>query len=102
MVLKCDVFMTITEMQKQFGLPDKDINDFLELLLAEQLVLKKNVTELSLTKKGEDTLSQLWTVVENTEKNILSDFSNDETLQLLSFLKRINGNCLSIMNKSAV
>ena len=99
MVLKCDVMMNIVDVQKQFGILDKDVNEFLQLLLAEKLISIEN-DKLTLTIKGEETLSQLWTVIENTEKQILSCFSTEEKNQFFSYLKRVSNNCISIIKSN--
>jgi TrmH family RNA methyltransferase len=67
-------------------------------MLAGKLILIEN-DKLTLTIKGEETLSQLWTIIENTEKQILSCFSTEEKNQLFSYLKRVSNNCISIINE---
>jgi DNA-binding MarR family transcriptional regulator len=44
---------------------------------------------LQITPEGERAIAQLWSVVEQSENEVLSGFSAQEKEQLLSYLKRI-------------
>lgn len=51
---------------------------------------------LQITTDGERAIAQLWSVVEQSENEVLSGFSAQEKVQLLSYLKRIQANCDTI------
>ena len=51
---------------------------------------------LQITPEGERAIAQLWSVVEQSENEVLSGFSAQEKEQLLSYLKRIQANCATI------
>ncbi|HEX6551574.1 MAG TPA: RNA methyltransferase [Ktedonobacteraceae bacterium] len=51
---------------------------------------------LHITPEGERAIVQLWSVVEQSENEVLTGFSAQEKEQLLSYLKRIQANCSTI------
>src|SRR5215469_14975885 len=51
---------------------------------------------LQITPEGERAIAQLWSVVEKSENEVLSGFSDQEKEQLLSYLKRVQANCAMI------
>jgi TrmH family RNA methyltransferase len=51
---------------------------------------------LQITPEGERAIAQLWSVVEKSENEVLSGFSEQEKELLLSYLKRIQANCVTI------
>ena len=51
---------------------------------------------LQITSEGERAIAQLWSVVEQSENEVLSGFSAQEKEKLLSYLKRIQANCATI------
>lgn len=51
---------------------------------------------LQITPEGERAIAQLWSVVEKSENEVLSGFSEQEKEQLVSYLKRIQANCATI------
>ena len=52
---------------------------------------------LQITPEGERAIAQLWSVVEKSENDVLSGFSEQEKEQLVSYLKRIQANCAAII-----
>ena len=98
MVLKCDVTMSVRDMQKQFGIPDKDIPQFLSPLKEKNLLTEDNQHTLTITDKGIETLGKLWMIVENTEQQVLHGFSEEEKAQLKTWLTRLKKNCVDIIN----
>ena len=51
---------------------------------------------LQITPEGERAIAQLWSVVEQSENEVLAGFSAQEKEQLVSYLKRIRANCATI------
>jgi TrmH family RNA methyltransferase len=51
---------------------------------------------LQITPEGERAIAQLWSVVEQSENEVLAGFSEQEKRQLISYLKRIQANCATI------
>ncbi len=98
MVLKCDVVMDKTAIQKQFGIPDSEIDVFLEPLISEGFLERKEESYL-ITLAGVETIGKLWTIIENTEKKILADFAEDEKKELKRMLGKIQVNCAGIIGE---
>ena len=98
MVLKCDVSMSVREMQKQFGIPNEDVEQFLKPLKAKQLIVTDEHRQLMISDTGIETLGKLWTIVENTEQQVLHGFSDEEKIQLKRILARLKKNCVDIIN----
>jgi TrmH family RNA methyltransferase len=96
MVLKCDREMTVKDMCRQFGILDTEANEFLSLLAENGLVEQDE--KLRLTAKGEEILAKLWFTVESTESKILSGFSENEAVVLKEQLRRIQENCIQMVN----
>ncbi len=97
MVLKCDREMSMEDMCKQFGVLEKETNEFLGLLIENKLVHQSD--RLRLTAKGEEVLAKLWFTVESTERKILSGFSENEIIDLKKKLHQIRENCVQITNR---
>jgi RNA methyltransferase, TrmH family len=95
MVLKCDHIMTLTDMCKQFGVLEREADEFLQPMLHAGLVTMDDA--LAITDKGEEVLAKLWSIVENTESKILVDYSGAESRLLLKQLHQIQEKCVQIM-----
>lgn len=100
MVLKCDSVMTILEMQKQFGIPDKELKQFLEPLLSKGYIRTDTPDTLIISESGTETIGKLWTIIDNAESKILDGFSETEKQELFRLIEKIKKNCLSIINMS--
>jgi TrmH family RNA methyltransferase len=96
MVLKCDGKMSLEDMCKQFGILEKDIEEFLNPMLTSALIEING--ELELTSKGKETLAKLWFTVENVEEKILSGLTSEEANIFLGQLHRIQEKCVKIMS----
>jgi TrmH family RNA methyltransferase len=98
MVLKCDAFMTVVDVQKQFGITDAELSCFMEPLTEKNLIVTDEHNNLSITEKGIETIGKMWTVIENTESQILEGFSEQEKAIFNELLKRLKTNCIKIIN----
>jgi TrmH family RNA methyltransferase len=101
MVLKCDVEMSILDMQKQFGIPDNEINIFLNPLQAKGLITVSTGPELTITEKGIEVIGKLWTVIENAEALILADFTAQEKAELYRLINKLKDGCVKVIEKKA-
>lgn len=97
MVLKCDITMSLGSMQQQFGVIDSELQDFLQPLLEKKYIDYAGTGAVSITDTGIEVLGKLWSVVENTEKEILKDFSEEEQKQLHSLIGRLNESCSALL-----
>ena len=96
MVLKCDEHMAVPDMCRQFGILESDADAFLSPLLYTGLVVKDN-EKLLLTEKGQENLAKLWPLVERTEDQILSSFSNEERSVFIHHLQQVQKACTDII-----
>ena len=96
MVLKCDQTMQKAEMCKQFGVLENEAEAFLAPLITDNLVIQDKV--LQLTSKGEELLAKLWPTIENTEHEILSDFTAEEAQHFMQHLHSLQQKCVDIIN----
>jgi RNA methyltransferase, TrmH family len=97
MVLKCDRTMTISDMQKQFGIPDVEVNPFLEILLAKGFISKDPQGSLVINNQGVETIGKLWTIIENAEKKIMEDFSETEKTEFKRLIGKMQKKCAEII-----
>jgi RNA methyltransferase, TrmH family len=95
MVLKCDQQMSLTDMCKQFGVLEREVETFLGSLLQKGLIERKG--DLRLTPKGEEVLAKLWLTVESTEEKILVGLAPEEACKLLGQLRQIQARCAQIV-----
>lgn len=98
MVLKCDETMKIIDIQKQFGLPDGELEGFINPLVNKKYILKNSENEVAISEIGVDVLGKLWAIIENTEAKILSDFSEEEKQELLRLVNKLKNNCIKIID----
>ncbi len=99
MVLKCDLTMNIVDIQKQFGLTDNEINDFITPLIKKGYIKNDNQTTYSMTEMGIETLGKLWTIIENTENKITKGISEQDMKILQDLLKKLKANCIEIIDQ---
>jgi len=99
MVLRCDRIMSEDKLCRQFGLLETDLESFLSPLLKEKLITR--TPEFMLTPKGEEILARLWPVVEKTEQNILSSFTEEEKTGLMENLRRIQETAAGLSDNTA-
>ncbi len=98
MVLKCDTTMSILDAQKQFGIPDSEIKNHFEPLIADGLISTDSSDNFTMTETGVETIGKLWTTIENTEKKIMEDFTEPEKQELKRLLDKIKNKCIEIKN----
>jgi RNA methyltransferase, TrmH family len=100
MVLKCDSIMSFLEVQKQFGLPDQEIKPFFEPLLLKGYIRTDSSNNLVITETGIETIGKLWAVIENAESKILSNFTENEKIELKRLIEKMKNKCVEIINLS--
>lgn len=98
MVLKCDTIMNILEAQKQFGLPDIEIKPFFEPLLSKGFINTDTSNNLIITVTGVETIGKLWAIIENAENKILTDFTDNEKIELKRLIEKMKKKCIEIIN----
>lgn len=98
MVLKCDTVMSVIEAQKQFGIPDKEIDPFFEPLVSKGFISIDSLNNLLITETGVETIGKLWTLIENAESKILSDFTDHEKQELIRLIEKLKNKCVEIIN----
>lgn len=98
MVLKCDTIMTVLDAQKQFGIPDSEIKSHFEPLISDGLISTDFSNNFTITEAGVETIGKLWTIIENTEKKMMEDFTESEKQELKRLLDKIKGKCVEIKN----
>ncbi len=98
MVLKCDSVMSVLEVQKQFGIPDKEIKLFFEPLILKRLINTDSSNNLLITENGIETIGKLWTIIENAENKILDEFSEQEKQELKRLIEKLKNKCMEIIN----
>ena len=98
MVLKCDTTMTVLDAQKQFGIPDSEIKNHFEPLIFDGLISTDSSNNFIITEAGVETIGKLWTIIENTEKKMMEDFSESEKQELKRLLDKIKEKCIEIKN----
>lgn len=100
MVLKCDQKMSGMDAQRQFGIPDKEVMGFFDPLLEEGLIRGRINDRFTISEKGVETIAKLWTTIENTEKEILSDFTEAEAQELRRLLEKIKQKCETMIEST--
>jgi RNA methyltransferase, TrmH family len=89
MVLKCDTIMTILDVQKQFGISDIEIPAFIKHLKSKDYIWLDDNKNVQITQNGIDTIAKLWTIVENAEEILLSDFSEMEKNEFRRLIDKV-------------
>jgi TrmH family RNA methyltransferase len=101
MILKCDETMTLEQAGKDTTAFGEELEELLEPLLNEAYILRREKDSddrIEITEKGEQLLAELWPVIEAAEDKILAGFDEREKTELFDYLKRIQDNCISIIN----
>lgn len=95
MALHCEKVMRITDIIRNNGLLDSEVDSFLAPLLRDELIMRKE-EGIVILPKAEDILSALWTLRDLTESDILSvlteaeyDFFNDISKRLIKKCENI-------------
>jgi TrmH family RNA methyltransferase len=96
MVLKCDTTMSLFDAQKQFGIPDSEINKHFQPLINAGYINTDCAGNFTITEAGVETIGKLWTTIENTENRILEDFSESEKQELKIMIGKIKAKCVEI------
>lgn len=90
--------MNILEAQKQFGLPDIEIKPFFEPLLSKGFINTDTSNNLIITVTGVETIGKLWAIIENAENKILTDFTDNEKIELKRLIEKMKKKCIEIIN----
>jgi len=96
MVLKCDREMSILDAQKQFGIPDSETKNHFEPLITNGLISTDSANNFVMSETGIETIGKLWTIIENTEKKIMGDFTESEKKEFKRLLNKIKEKCVEI------
>ncbi len=96
MVLKCDSQMSKNSIQSQFGIPDNEFALFTTPLINNSLIVSSEDI-FSITHKGSETIAKLWSIVEKTEKEILSVLNEAENEIFFSMLQKIKNRCAELI-----
>jgi TrmH family RNA methyltransferase len=102
MMLTCDRQMTCAQASRDTATFGTELDALLHPLLNRQYIILAQSGDkdiFQITPEGERAIAQLWTVVEKSENEVLSGFSAQERQQLISYLKRIQANCVSITDQ---
>ena len=98
MMLAVDRQMSRAQASRDTATFGTELEALLQPLFDRNYVVSSQNSEeaLQITPEGERAIAQLWSVVEQSENEVLSGFSAQEKEQLLSYLKRIQANCATI------
>jgi RNA methyltransferase, TrmH family len=103
MILKLDGTMNQSQIEKDLSRLGEDpaatIEKFLHNNYMEKVLGVKNSFQISL--KGEQDLTKLWMIIENTEAKILSVLSELEQKEFRSMLTRLKHNCINLLEGKA-
>ena len=100
MMLAVDRQMSRAQAGRDTATFGAELEALLQLLLDRNYIVPSILDEqeaLQITPEGERTIAQLWSVVEQSENEVLDGFSEQEKEQLVTYLKRIQANCGRIM-----
>lgn len=100
LILKCDGFMSLAQIEKDTDEHEDGLEFFLEPLILKHYIvseIRSDGTYFGLTKLGEEFVAKLWPVIEKTEAGVLKDFSDSERAQLIEYLARMQANCHEII-----
>jgi RNA methyltransferase, TrmH family len=99
MMLAVDRQMSHAQTGRNTGTFGTELEELLQPLFEKHYLVPAQLVEqevFQITPEGERAIAQLWSVVEQSENEVLSGFSAKEKEQLLSYLKRIQANCVTI------
>ncbi|MBN2038503.1 MAG: hypothetical protein JW864_00575 [Spirochaetes bacterium] len=99
MVLKCDAIMTLDNIQRQFGVPDNDVDSFLTPLKNSRYISSKSEDTFEITEKGIEVIGKYWTIIENAEHEILRNFTEEESRTFRSLVNKMKDTCIDILNE---
>jgi TrmH family RNA methyltransferase len=98
MMLAVDRHMSRAQAGRDTATFGAELEALLQPLFDRKYIVSAQPSEeaIQITSEGERAIAQLWSVVEQSENEVLSGFSAQEKEQLLSYLKRIQANCATI------
>jgi TrmH family RNA methyltransferase len=99
MILKCDEKMTLSQISKDTASFGDDLDGILAPLQNGGHITVNSGAQYQITEKGEQLLAELWPVIEKTEKDLLFNFNEEEKDQLINYIKRLQQNAISILEK---
>jgi TrmH family RNA methyltransferase len=99
MVLKCDAIMDLGSIQRQFGLLNDDIDDFLTPLIEKKYIIRQPNHKISITETGIEIIGKFWSVIENAEVEILKEFTEEEVDVFKRLLIKMKDTCIKILNE---
>lgn len=102
MVLQCDEVMTLKQVSQDTAAFGEELHALLQPLLQDGLIQYSpaDPSAVQITATGKQLIGQLWGVVETAENQIMEGFSSQEKSQLMDFLRRVQANCVKMMDEN--
>lgn len=100
MVLKCDTVMSVVDAQRQFGIPDQDMDSFFNDLIAKKYIATDGTGNYIMTETGVEIIGKYWAVIENAESKMLQDFTQTERAELRRLLNKMKQNCVNLISEA--
>jgi TrmH family RNA methyltransferase len=100
MVLACDETMTLEQVSKDTAAFDHELRALLDPLFEAGHIERAAPDTIRLTAGGERFLAQIWNVVEAAEDDVFAGFADTEKQRFLEDLRRIQANCIHIIDET--
>ncbi len=100
MILMCDQSMTMEQITRDTGTLGEERDALLKPLFEQGYMRYQsgNPNSVAVTEAGERILAQLWSVVERAEQAVLTGFSEAEKEQFKAYLRRVQDNCMRVID----
>jgi RNA methyltransferase, TrmH family len=104
MILICDQSMTMEQITRDTGTLGEERAALLKPLFEQGYMRYQpdDPNSVTITEAGERILAQLWSVVERAEQAVLTGFSEAEREQFKAYLRRIQENCMRVIETTEV
>jgi TrmH family RNA methyltransferase len=100
MVLACDETMTLEQVSKDTAAFDDELRALLDPLFEAGHIERVTPEAIRLTAGGERFLAQIWNVIEAAEDDVFAGFADAEKQRFLEDLRRIQANCIHIIDEA--
>jgi RNA methyltransferase, TrmH family len=99
MILICDQSMTMEQITRDTGTLGEERDALLKPLFEQGYMRYQSddPNSVAITETGERILAHLWSVVERAEQAVLTGFSETEKEQFKAYLRRIQENCMRVI-----
>ncbi|CAI8968942.1 flavin oxidoreductase [Pseudomonas jessenii] len=88
MVLENDAGLSLTDLQREVAMPEREIEEAVANLTRKGLVCEED-KRLRLTVKGIDETEGLWTIAREQQEKVFSQFSDDQLETFKTVLKAV-------------